>query len=227
MKYDSTEAFVSEGFSIVPEVLDPRQCDSVARDIEGVTRDHPGSRNLLELPTCREVVRYLRANACIVPFLSAAPVAVQCTLFEKSPSQNWTVALHQDIAIPVAERISCSGCTGWSRKENVHYVQPPVPVLESLVAVRVHLDDSGPENGSLRVVPGSHRAGRLSLEAANEARREHGERQCLVPRGAALFMRPLLLHASSKVVGDSRRRVLHFLFGPSELPLGLRWHWAV
>ena len=227
MKNEGAEAFVSEGFTTVPEVLDPCQCDGVAREIEGAAHDHPGSRNLLELPACREVVRHLRANAGVVRFLSAAPVAVQCTLFEKSPSQNWNVALHQDIAIPVAERISDSGCTGWSRKENVHYVQPPVPVLELLVAVRVHIDDSGPESGSLRVVPGSHRAGRLSLEAANGARREHGERECLVPRGAALLMRPLLLHASSKAVGNSRRRVLHFLFGPSELPLGLRWHWSV
>jgi len=38
-----------------------------------------------------------------------------------------------------------------------------------------------------------------------------------------LLMRPLLLHASSKSSGSSRRRVLHFLFGPPVLPCGLRW----
>jgi hypothetical protein len=36
-------------------------------------------------------------------------------------------------------------------------------------------------------------------------------------------MRPLLLHASSKATGTSRRRVLHFVFGPPDLPLGLAW----
>jgi len=40
-------------------------------------------------------------------------------------------------------------------------------------------------------------------------------------------MRPLLLHASSKGTGTSRRRVLHFLFGPRDLPLGLQWQRAV
>jgi len=32
-------------------------------------------------------------------------------------------------------------------------------------------------------------------------------------------MRPLLLHASSKAVVQSFRRVLHFLLGPAALPL--------
>ena len=41
--------------------------------------------------------------------------------------------------------------------------------------------------------------------------------------GFAMLMRPLLLHASSKARGASRRRVLHFLFGPRQLRLGLAW----
>jgi hypothetical protein len=44
-----------------------------------------------------------------------------------------------------------------------------------------------------------------------------------VPRGGAMLMRPLLLHASSKAAADIPRRVLHFVFGPAQLPEGLRW----
>jgi hypothetical protein len=40
-------------------------------------------------------------------------------------------------------------------------------------------------------------------------------------------MKPLLLHASSKATVPNRRRVLHFLFGPKALPLGLSWAYAV
>jgi hypothetical protein len=40
-------------------------------------------------------------------------------------------------------------------------------------------------------------------------------------------MRPLLLHASSKGSGTSARRVLHFVFGPRQLPHGLAWELAV
>ena len=87
-------------------------------------------------------------------------------------------------------------------------------VLENKVAVRIHLDDCDPEDGTLRVVPGSHRDG-------------HGEQKsdidCSARRGDALVMRPLLLHSSTKATGISLRRVLHFVFGLPELPYGLRW----
>jgi hypothetical protein len=75
-------------------------------------------------------------------------------------------ALHQDHSIPVQERVVQPDCSGWSEKEAVLYVQPPVAVLESLVAVRAHLDDcgaaSGPRVALLPSFPDSHRHGRLS-----------------------------------------------------------------
>jgi hypothetical protein len=40
-------------------------------------------------------------------------------------------------------------------------------------------------------------------------------------------MRPLALHTSSKATGASRRRVLHFVFGPAELSYGLQWEHVV
>ena len=35
---------------------------------------------------------------------------------------------------------------------------------ESMLVVRLHLDDCGEDNGPLRVLPGSHRLGRLTSE---------------------------------------------------------------
>jgi ectoine hydroxylase-related dioxygenase (phytanoyl-CoA dioxygenase family) len=109
-------------------------------------------------------------------------------------------------------------------KEGVLQVQPPAAVLEQLVAVRLHLDDCGPQDGPLRVLPGSHTAGVRPEGALASA---EGAVVCTAPRGSALLMRPLLMHASSKANGHSLRRVLHLLFAPPALPLGLRWHHAV
>ena len=102
-------------------------------------------------------------------------------------------------------------------------MQPPVETLEQLVALRLHIDDCGAADGPLDVVAGSHRDGRLDDAQAVALRDARGTVACPVPRGGAMPMRPLLLHASSKATGASRRRVLHFLFGPPELPCGLRW----
>ncbi len=62
---------------------------------------------------------------------------------------------------------------------------------------------------------------------AVKVRDAHGEVTAVVKRGGVLAMRPLLLHASSKALAPSFRRVLHFVFGPPTLPLGLRWGLSV
>jgi Phytanoyl-CoA dioxygenase (PhyH) len=142
------------------------------------------------------------------------------TLFENS--RNKLACMHQDLSVPVAERVDSLECTGWSEKEGDLFVQPPQKITESLVAVRPHLDPCLAEDGALRVVPGSHRSGRLSLAEVARLRAERGETPVPAEQGSALVMRHLLLHASSKAIVPTRR-VLHFVFGPPEPPFGLRW----
>src|SRR4029450_7327123 len=204
-------------FVEIGTVLTAGQCDEVNVAIDATATDggHVGSRTLLALACCQQLVAALKAHAEVGLLLPPGAVAVQCTLFDKSADKNWLVSLHQDLSIPVRERVRDFRCTGWAEKEGVTDVQPPPPVrvLESLVAVRAHLDDCGPESGPLRVVPRSHRDGRLSGDAAKVLRQHHGEVECIASRGGAIVMRPLLLHSSSKARSRSRRRVLHFVFG--------------
>ena len=215
------DAFDADGFAILPALLTP---DEIAR-IDGVlsARDGVGDRELLREPWCAALAGRVQADARLAAMLPRSHVAVQCTSFEKSAERNWLVALHQDVAIPVAARVDHPACTGWSNKQGTWFVQPPVDVLAQLVAVRLHIDDCGPDDGTLNVVAGSHRQGRLGDEAALALRDARGVTSCPVPRGGAMAMRPLLLHASSKATGTSRRRVLHVLFGPAALPFGLQW----
>jgi len=220
-------AFDENGYTTIDAVLNAGQCEAVADLLSAAGIMRAGSRNLLYDPCCAELALCLKSCAAIAEHLPATAVAVQCTLFDKSPAMNWLVALHQDLSIPVRERITHPDCTGWSEKKGVLFVQPPLSVLESLVAVRVHLDECGPGAGPLRVVPGSQRHGRLSKSEARHQRQTNGEFECFAKRGDALLMRPLLLHASSKATVPFRRRVLHFLFGPAELPHALRWDNAV
>ena len=136
----------------------------------------------------------------------------------------WARAAHQDLSVPVAQQVAAPGWQGWSAKEGHWFVQPPATWLAHMVAVRLHLDDCGPSDGPLRVLPGTHTQGRLSPTSMATLRQQGTETVCTAPAGAALLMRPLLVHASSKSTGTSRRRVLHFVFGPTALPHGLRWH---
>lgn len=221
------DAFFESGFVITRPLLPPEECDSVGEAVRASVDAKVGPRSLLSLYWVQALARRLRADPAIAELVSPDAACTQCTLFAKSSAQNWLVPLHQDLSIPITARVNSSEVAGWSRKEGVLYAQPPASVLATLVAVRLQLDPLAPSDGALRVVPQSHARGRLSDPDIIALRAEFGEVICSVPRGAALVMRPLLLHASSKLSAGALRRVLHFVFGPRELPLGLRWAYAV
>ncbi len=106
-------------------------------------------------------------------------------------------------------------------------MQPPAALLERLIAARLHLEPCGPTDGPLKVVAASHRSRRLTELDMPAARNVAHEVTCLAETGEALVMRPLLLHSSPKAHGGSRRRVLHFVFGPADPGFGLSWQHAV
>lgn len=219
--------FAAHGYAVVPTVLDGAQTASYAARLNELGNSSAGTRKLLKLRWCVDLAGELRERSQIRSLLPEDAVAVQCTLFTKSMEKNWLVALHQDLSIPVAFRVPSLECSGWSEKEGDIFVQPPLAVLQTMVAVRLHVDECKAENGALRVVPDSHTFGKLSPEEALRVRDVSGEITVPVPRGGALVMRPLLLHASSKAKSPSPRRVLHFVFGPRNLPEGLLWQVAI
>ena len=218
--------FDADGFSVASDVLSEPQCAELDAHVRAVNLQGAGARELLNFEWARLFARQLRD----MPSLNRLPrdcrTAIQCTYFAKAASRNWLVAPHQDLSIPVAERAADAPCSAWSHKEGTWFCQPPAELLAQLVAVRVHLDDSTEANGPLRVVPGSHRFGRIASAEVAAHRHRLGEVACLAPRRGVVAMRPLLLHASSKSSSDAPRRVLHFLFGPAQLPWGLRWKHA-
>jgi hypothetical protein len=218
---DLLRRFEEDGHAVLPGLLGD---EALARVATALAERAAGSaRDLLAEPWCAALAHRLQADPRVAGAIPRSHVPVQCTSFEKSREHNWLVPVHQDVAIPVAARVDDAALAGWSNKDGTWFVQPPAGVLEQLVALRLHVDDCGVDDGPLKVVAGSHRGGRLDDATAIALRDARGTITCPVPRGGALLMRPLLLHASSKSTGTSRRRVLHFLFGPRDLPNGLAW----
>jgi len=213
----------SDGFTVVPAVISAAECERLGHLLDAREISRVGTRNLLTERWCAELAMALQNHQILWSALPRDAVPIQCTYFDKSSDKNWLVALHQDLSIPVSRRVDSPECSGWSEKEGVVYVQPPAAVLESLLAIRVHIDPCPPESGALRVVPGSHSHGRVDAATASAMRSAIGERVVPVGEGGALLMRPLLLHASSKATVPAQRRVLHFSFGPRVLPSGLSW----
>lgn len=223
-----SQRFQERGYVQVPAVVPDAELAALRCELEEMASDAAGTRNLLRHDACRRLAPMLRDRLRCLSLLADDAVAIQCSLFRKTRARNWKVALHQDLAVPVAEVVRDPALSGWSRKEGGLFVQPPAEVLDGMVVARLHLDPCGADDGPLRVVPGSHRAGRLDGGQALSARERQGEIDCLAEPGDVLVMRPLLLHASSKARRpDGMRRVLHFLFAPASPARGLRWSVAV
>lgn len=224
------------GYALIHDVLDRGTIRHLIDALNGAVRressDHrgrvPGMRNLLEaVPEVARLARDPRVRGIAESVLGPDCAAVRGILFDKMPEANWKVAWHQDLTIGVKKRVEVAGFGPWSVKAGVDSVQPPTDVLERMITIRLHLDDCREDNGPLRVIPGSHGFGRLDAPAIAEWRSRGPVISTAVPAGAALVMRPLLLHASSPAASPHHRRVVHLDFAGCALPGGLEWHVAV
>lgn len=150
---------------------------------------------------------------------------VRALLMGKGESENWAIAFHQDTTVALKAHRDVPGFGPWVNKAHFYNVQAPAAVMAGMLATRVHLDDCGPGNGPLKVLPGSHRRGRLddTAIAAQAAVAEplafHAE------RGQIVLMRPLVLHGSDRAEEPAPRRVLHIEWAGVELPGALEWAW--
>lgn len=148
-------------------------------------------------------------------------------LFDKHGGANWKVPWHQDRKIAVRERQEVEGFRGWSVKEDVPHCQPTADVFADMVTLRFHVDDCCPDNGPLKILPGTHNEGFLTINATERILQVQEPVLATCMAGDAIAMKPLLLHASSEATKVGHRRVLHLEFAPRALPVRLEWYWAV
>lgn len=183
-----------------------------------------GIRNLLNVvPLTRDLANSAECRSIVEPLLGSDARVVRGIYFDKHKDANWKVAWHQDLTIAVRKRFDVDGYGPWSLKADIHHVQPPTSVLENMLTLRIHLDQADERNGALRVLPGTHRLGRLDAAQIESSKQKQKPFSCVVERGGVLLMRPLLLHSSIAAVNPGHRRVLHFEYSSTELPRGLRW----
>lgn len=211
-----------DGFEVVPQVVSAATRDELLLAFDRLGAS-PGNRDGLRDPVVRALAASPAIRALVEPVLGTAAFAYRATLFDKTPTANWLVTWHQGLMVPVAERPDVPGYGPWSRKGDTWFVQPPVDVLRGLLAVRIDLDGSDPQNGALRVLPGTHRLGALPPARIAELASTIASVTCAVPVGGALLMRPLLLHASSKATPPTHRRVVHIEFSADMPHAGLEY----
>ncbi len=216
--------FAPDGIGIVRAVVPP----STLRDLRELavfqSLSRPGARAFSVLP---EVERVIGAGGALgeiaAGLMGGQARAVRVLYFDKTPEMNWAVPWHQDRTIAVTDRIETPGFGPWSVKAGVHHVEPPEVILASVVSLRLHLDDCGPDNGPLMAVRGSFRLGRVPASRIKRHVENGPIQACCANAGDLVAMRGLTIHASERASRPGHRRVLHVDFSAVDLPAGLQW----
>lgn len=182
----------------------------------------PGERLSLNGPISGAVDEESPLTLLVRRILPGA-VPVRALAFDKSRDSNWTVPWHQDRVIAVRQRHEMPGYLAWSNKGGQWHVEPPLTLLESMLFVRVHLDDSHSSNGCLELALGSHRLGRVLAGDAEAAATACEIEPCQARRGDLLFVKALTLHRSGASSLEDSRRTLRVDYAAADLPSPLQW----
>jgi ectoine hydroxylase-related dioxygenase (phytanoyl-CoA dioxygenase family) len=219
------ESLDTDGYAIADFVLADHQCAHIASSLPAVTGTaRAGVRNLITHPTVVALLSHQRLGKYLWSVTGRDLVAVKATLFDKTGDTNWRMQWHQDRTIAVKERLDVAGFGPWSTKAGALHVEAPREVLAQMLAIRIHLDASGPDNGPLRVIPASHLLGKLTEADLEREVARADVAELHVPQGSLLLMRPLLIHSSPAAHSPDHRRVLHIEFAPIEAISPLKWH---
>lgn len=215
--------FDEDGAQAFAGALDPRACLAIEHAIAHLPHDLPGVR-IGAAPALRAMLAAdgpVGSIAAMALGLGVRPV--RAVLFDKTPARNWALGWHQDRTIVVEARADVDGFGPWTVKSGLIQVDPPFALLERMVTIRVHLDPVDATNAPLRIVPGSHRLGRVPEASIGAIVEERGERMCLADRGDVWLYATPIVHGSHAADPPRRRRVLQVDYAVDALPPPLRW----
>ena len=184
-----------------------------------------GARNLLDLwPAVVDLVRKPILCNALRAVLGDAAGVVRVLYFDKPPGHSWALPWHKDYSLAVQAHYPSDSFSKPTVKAGVPHVIAPFDALDRMLTVRIHLDPMTPDNGPLRVIPGSH----VAYHQKDDPPREASTLLC--EAGTALLMRPLVTHASGHSRADVglHRRIVHLeCAADAALADGYEWKWFV
>ena len=192
--------FAEAGIAIIEHALDADDLDRLEQAFPVIEPGSGGARMAAFAPEHLALLARHTVLQTVAERLGKAPMRlVRALALDKTADVNWFVPWHQDRADELGER--------------------PHETLARTVALRVHLDECGEDNGPLEVLPGTHDLGRIDRAEAARLATSIGPLLCLAARGDIVAMRPLLLHRSQRARIVAHRRVLHLEWAPASSKL--------
>ncbi|MDQ6477633.1 phytanoyl-CoA dioxygenase family protein [Dyadobacter sp. LHD-138] len=231
INFDLADKMTTDGFAVVNNVFENEEIEDLIEEISKADQTKSTFRKssdlfairqfLKEIPTLTDKIFNNNLKHIITNFFGGDFFIVKSIYFDKPGSSNWFVPYHQDLTISVDQKLDTNGYGPWTVKQNQFSVQPPIDILQDIFTIRIHLDDTNMDNGALKVIPQSHLKGIYKAETIDW--NVETETICNVQKGGTMFMKPLLLHASSRTTNNQKRRVIHIELSRSQLADNLSW----
>jgi len=223
MKVDYQE----DGYFMVSNAINANEVKSLIDTLSQFEKEinHYGIRDLMnKFPSIGELAMSDSLLSIAKLILGDGAKPIRAVFFDKLPEANWNVAWHQDTSIVVKEKVETPGFNFWREKQGAMHVEPPEQYLSNILTLRVHLDPANTETGVLRVIPGTHKDGRVNSNRLLDIVEKSEVKECIANSGDVLLMNPLLFHSSRKATKPKHRRIIHLEYSAMPLPEPLQWY---
>lgn len=220
------QEYEKKGYMMVKNVFDDGAITSLIDALSVLEKDtnQYGVRDLMnKFPCIAKLALSTPLLSIAKDILGSRAKPIRAVFFDKLPGANWNVAWHQDTSIVVKAKVDMPGFQLWREKQGAIYVEPPEEYLSNIVTLRIHLDPSNSETGVLRVIPKSHKDGRVKSKDILSIVEQSEVMACIADAGDVLVMSPLLFHSSRKAVKPEHRRIIHLEYSAMLLPKPLEW----
>lgn len=225
------QKLINDGFSIVNHIYSNNEINTIIETINKADISKDSSNKTTELFAIRQFLKEVpdtiklifneKLKKLIREIIGDDYFVVKSIYFDKPTKSNWYVSYHQDLTISVNQKHEIEGYKLWTNKQNQFAVQPPINVLENIVTLRIHLDDTDENNGALNVIPKSHC--KKVYRPENIDWTKEIEVTAVVQQGGIMFMKPLILHSSKRTTNEKNRRVIHIEMSNQSLANPLDW----
>lgn len=221
------QSFSKNGYYLLPRAFSYEQISALRDELSifGEKINNYGVRDVMhKVPYIRHLASSSPMMAIAKEILGENARPVRSVFFDKMAKANWNVAWHQDTSIALKSKHEIAGFGPWTRKQGIFHTEPPEEYLKNTLTLRLHLDRADTESGVLRVVPGTHRNGRVRSGEILKIVENSKVIECNAKEGDLLLMNPLLFHSSRKATKPTHRRVIHIEYSAMTLPAPLEWY---
>ena len=153
----------------------------------------------------------------IIESLGEGYSLIRSAYFDNRVSKPEKTVWRQRRRLTFPVKIEGADYSNWQLEGDFFSAEPPARIMQDMVIVRIHLDDSDQNNGELKIFKGSH--SQILDHSAIKVITENGlPSNCGILAGGIQILKPFILQSETKRSRSKKNRIIELTFSSSDLP---------